>query len=71
MALAGNPHRFPWWGFCFPACRTSPSVLQLLHQHRLAGILRVIRPMLEQHHARLFRTFIGMYRHARPYRGRE
>jgi hypothetical protein len=25
MATAKNPHHSPWWGFCFPACRTSPA----------------------------------------------
>ena len=56
MAFANNPHHSQWWGFCFPACRTSPSVPQPLHLHRLAGVLRVIQPMLEQHDARRFTT---------------
>jgi hypothetical protein len=30
MATAKNPHHSRWWGFCFPACRTSPAACATL-----------------------------------------
>ena len=43
MALVENPHHSHWWGFCFPACRTSPPIFPWPHLYRLAGLFMVIQ----------------------------
>jgi hypothetical protein len=60
MALVNIPHHSPWWGFCFPTCRTLPQASQPPDQQGLARPHEAVRrTMLAQPYALLPRDFIG------------
>ena len=72
MALAENPHRSPWWGFCFPAYRTSLQA-PLHHRSRIGRLVYPERSDRCWHNAALlpkdcfslahqtYRTVIGAF----------